>query len=64
MRRELTALLDLKIKTPSGELVHWMAPGQVRLQPPGLAVTPTWNRLPSSLRVTCPIITVPGSASA
>jgi hypothetical protein len=26
-------------ETPSGELVHWMAPGQVRLQPPGVAVT-------------------------
>jgi len=26
-------------ETPSGELVHWMTPGHVRLQPPGIAVT-------------------------
>jgi len=26
-------------EAPSAELVHWMAPGQVRLQPPGVAVT-------------------------
>jgi hypothetical protein len=26
-------------EAPSGELVHWMQPGHMRLEPPGVAVT-------------------------
>jgi hypothetical protein len=26
-------------EAPSGDLVHWMQPGPVRLEPPGIAVT-------------------------
>lgn len=30
---------ELTPEAPSGELVHWMEPGQTRLQPRGVAVT-------------------------
>jgi hypothetical protein len=29
---------DLEPEEPSGELVHWMAPGQLRVGPAGIAV--------------------------